>query len=441
MAYFHRLIAALVLALCSFSAFAENPVTQYRAAYISYGEWRSTNTAACADAVSFRNASAEWSTWVLNSASGTICNVKEYNRSTGALVYSSSNFNVLETRQWCDAAAAAPVGGVCPPPSVCTGLAGMYLPESTATANVGAISTSALTALVQSASLTFCDSTGCQASGKPTFGGVFGGNGSVTVSQPKYTGQPCDATAAPGSSAPQDAPKLCSAGTCPGSVNGVTNCYPCQTGISADSTTVTGTSSVSGGSATTSLTTSGEVTLCDGSRCTTTVSVSSSSSTGSTPTTRSEAQTTVQDQATFCQANPTSPFCKAANESTFGSAPCGSVPTCTGDAVQCATAREVFRAACALNPGVSTESALYDSSKSVNSAGVTSTAVAISSASFSEAAALGAGACISDKTITVWNKTVVIPLSTVCPSLGYLKTILLAISYIAAFGIVFRSAA
>jgi len=60
---------------------------------------------------------------------------------------------------------------------------------------------------------------------------------------------------------------------------------------------------------------------------------------------------------------------------------------------------------------------------------------------FSETAALGAGACISDKTVTVAGNTVVLPFSGICPSLGYLKAILLAVSYLTAFGVVFRSAA
>jgi hypothetical protein len=336
-------------------------------------------------------------------------------------------------------------GSACVADDVCQVVLGQALPERQATAKVGALSTAGITALVKAGNFSFCDGTGCQASGKAIAGGSFGGESFITVDKPVFTGVSCDKNAAPGTT-PQDAPQLCAAGSCPGTVNGVESCYPCTSGVTSSNSTSSssGTTTTPTGGTSTSTTTENKttITVCEGNQCTSTTTTTNNSGSGSgSPTATVSEDSKTESLSDFCKANPKADLCKSTVDSKFSGA-CGQAPSCSGDAILCAIAAESLKAACALNPPASAESGLYESEKS-KTGSVTGSlpgndTVQITSGSFSTEAVLGTGACITDRTITVMSKTIVLPFSVVCPWLDSLRALLLGVSWLAAFAIVFK---
>ncbi|MBS0483626.1 MAG: hypothetical protein JSS06_00165 [Proteobacteria bacterium] len=128
-------------------------------------------------------------------------------------------------------------------------------------------------------------------------------------------------------------------------------------------------------------------------------------------------------------------------KSGFGGA-CASGFTCEGDAVQCAIAREQHIRSCKMFDDPSPESQLYDQFKgktgnqtgdlpgndSINLAGRIDTSDALG----------GGGGCIQDLNVTVWNQSVTLPFSQICPYLAQLGNVLLAVSFLLALRIVTR---
>lgn len=230
----------------------------------------------------------------------------------------------------------------------------------------------------------------------------------------------------------------CAAGSYPGTVNGVQVCVPPSTSVEAPKTT-TATPPTSGASAPSipgapsGTTTEEKRTVCDGPTCTTTTTYKdgAGASTGS--------KTEAVAKSSYCAENPKAPGCDSLEASTFGGS-CAGGFTFKGDAIQGALAKEVYKQNCIIND-TSDESALYTTKKSIAEGDLTSTlpgnqTVSVGSGDFDASDAIGGAACITNKTVVVWGKTIVLPFSDVCPAMGYLKTILLAVSWLSAAGIV-----
>lgn len=233
----------------------------------------------------------------------------------------------------------------------------------------------------------------------------------------------------------------CPDGQYPGTVNGVQVCSPPSNTITSPTNT-TATPPTAGASApaipnapagTTSAT---EQTACADGTCTTTTQFKDASGNPLGSTTKDKPITS------FCQENPKAPGCKEVVEGTFGGS-CGAF-TCTGDAVQCALTKEVYKQNCLLNATTS-ESALYDTAKT-KTGDVTATlpgnsTVNIGSASFDTSDSIGGKACIGDVTGTVFGATVTLPFGTyVCPHAQNLRLILLALGFIIGYVVIARRA-
>lgn len=341
-------------------------------------------------------------------------------------------------------------GTGCETENLCAGFNGLVTPSTTNEARTSNMTTAGMSAAIGQ-TRNHCVA-GCVASG--TVQAAFRANTGETtliISDSKFNGSSCDITAAPGSgeggtSVAQAEPTLCSkSGKCPGQVNGLDVCVPCAaSGTSSSLNTVKlDTASPPAGSASGTPGTSGtttenktEKTVCEGSKCTTT-----SSSTKSNPdgTTSTAVVTADKPKSEFCKDNPRDKSCLDGGGSFGGS--CEGGFTCEGDAVQCATAQAVNKQNCIMNKP-SSESALYDieKAKTGNQTGNLpgNSTVSIGSGSFDSSDAIGGAACIADKSVVVAGKTIVIGFSVICPWLDNLKNILLAVSYLAAAGIVFR---
>lgn len=282
---------------------------------------------------------------------------------------------------------------------------------------------------------TVCTETGCQA----TMAGTLiraqdKTSGQWTTEGPAtYTATTC--AYSPTTDAQNDS---CPGGTS-GQVNGVTVCVPYDSTKnviqSIDTKVTTGTSTVTTGTGTSSVpttTTSTTTTTCSNGYCSTVndkaVSAGGTFSTDST--------STKGTQTEYCKDHPTDPQC-AATAGFSGS--CSAGFTCTGDAVQCSIAKATYQQKCALvDDKTGAEPQAYAAAAAASSAtGISSTTLAISSSSFDSSNALGvAGQCITDKSVTVWGKTMSLPFSQVCPSLSQIGSLLLGVSYLVALMIV-----
>jgi hypothetical protein len=142
----------------------------------------------------------------------------------------------------------------------------------------------------------------------------------------------------------------------------------------------------------------------------------------------------------FCAANPESPMCKKVADSSFSGA-CGSAPTCSGDAVMCAIAQATFDQDCLLNKSTP-ESDLYSTKKALTGSQVDSlpgnSTVTISSGSFSQADLIGGGSGLSNLNVSVWGKSVSLPLSDLNIWFSRLGSILVAVTFLLCARIVTR---
>jgi hypothetical protein len=106
-------------------------------------------------------------------------------------------------------------------------------------------------------------------------------------------------------------------------------------------------------------------------------------------------------------------------------------------------AEEQYKRNCQLFETASTESQLYGTEKvkTGNQTGQLpgNDTVNLSAASFDTSDALGGGSCITDKTFTIKGTTFTLKLSNVCPYLGQIGNLLVAIALLAALTIVFRT--
>jgi len=186
------------------------------------------------------------------------------------------------------------------------------------------------------------------------------GNGSSPPppSDPADPGSPPDPSSPPDPDPPpvQPPPDQCKVGQCPGSVNGTFVCVPCSNTTSNNTTnnnTTNNTTNPDGSPADptspsngtspngTTNSTKNETTKCVDGKCTTATTTTTTNPDGTTTVKTDKKEESKDD---FCTQKPKSPLCL---EGTFGGA-CAGGWSCTGDAVQCATAKAVNDQACAL---------------------------------------------------------------------------------------------
>ena len=243
---------------------------------------------------------------------------------------------------------------------------------------------------------------------------------------------------------PEPPPEQCKKGTCPGSINGITVCMPCQEtrspqpvpGAPPNSPSAPPDPTGNNAPPDTKNTTQ-SATNCKDGKCTTTTTKSTTDANGVT-TTNSHTKTESKDD--FCTSNPRSSMCI---DGAFGGA-CAGGFVCEGDAVQCAMAKEQHSRNCKMFDDFSSAEAQLYETESTKTGNVTddlpgNETVSIGPQDFDTSNAFGGGAiCIADKTITVMNQSITLPFSNVCPYLAILGNILMSVSFLLAARIVIR---
>lgn len=221
-----------------------------------------------------------------------------------------------------------------------------------------------------------------------------------------------------------------------GTVNGVTVCSPPSdqnTVESIKSTTSTNPVSAASAPGSGGSTTTQEATTCTGSKCSTTTTTTTTPVGGGAATVTVKTEDVPKDD--YCRDNPRAIMCLT---SSFGGA-CSGGFVCEGDAVQCATAREIHTRNCRMFDQDSPESLLYGTEKNKAGSQVANENVAISSANFDTSDAIGgSGSCITDKVVTVMGSPITIPFSGVCVHLAMLGNVLLTVSFLLAGRIFMR---
>lgn len=189
-----------------------------------------------------------------------------------------------------------------------------------------------------------------------------------------------------------------------------------------------------------------EKTTCQGNTCTTEKTTTSTPSGGGSSTVINSS-TVVQSKEDYCKSNANSAQCnssangeKDGKGGSFGGS-CEAGFACEGDALQCAIARDQHKRNCQMFDDKTSESQLYGSEVAKGSdrdvtkdlPGNTEVDVA---GKLSSEDVLGGGRCIGDLNVQVWRTSVSLPFGNICPSLGYLGWVLVAVCSLAAFRIV-----
>ena len=234
----------------------------------------------------------------------------------------------------------------------------------------------------------------------------------------------------------------CSAGQCPGTVNGASICVACSSTATPGSaqTVASGASGAAptlGPNAPAGATSSQDVTVCNSTGCVTTTNYYNPAGAA----VGSSSKTTGAETPGFCQQNPTLQICKS---SSYAGA-CGQ-STCSGDAVQCAIADEQAKRNCALwndapanHPGVVAANGQSTPAGHPGAPGVVS-AVSVSSAMDLSDAIGGGASCLADQTFAVGEgHSVVIAWSQACTALGYAGSAIQALSALVFVFIAFKS--
>lgn len=282
----------------------------------------------------------------------------------------------------------------------------------------------------------FCDS-GCEARGSMA---ASGGDGAIWITGPAlFTGKSCQTAQAetPSEPVPSKSDNVpgtrCALGQCPGYINGLWTCHKCSSTLSTStsSSSSTTTNRDTGGastSTTTTNTTTTSSTTCSGSTCTTTTTNETKNPDGTTSTTSSSSS---QPKDTFCTQNPKAAACLVG---AWGGS-CSAGFSCDGDAVQCAIARENHKRNCELfenetadsqqgkaiaNGQARPEGHPGNSPESINVSG-----------NINQTNPYG-GSCPPDINLSVYGKTVVIPLSNACDIFKWMGYIAVAFTMYAA---------
>lgn len=271
----------------------------------------------------------------------------------------------------------------------------------------------------------------------------------ITRYKGTYGGDKCLAATTPGGSATvpsgtETTKTTADKSVCPagqeGFINGVKTCVPFDTNTPTQ-TEKTDVKTDTGSDGTITQTKTVTKNDCAAGNCTVTtvVTVTVTPPGGGTPTTTTSAGTpTTGSKDGFCASNPKAKECSGGVGSSFGGS-CVQGFVCDGDAALCAVAKATNATNCLLDKD-SAESALYKATVAAGTGtGIASSTVGISSSSFDSSNALGVGgACITDLTVTVMSKTIVLPLASICTHLATLGTLLLGLSWLIAISIVGR---
>jgi hypothetical protein len=298
-----------------------------------------------------------------------------------------------------------------------------------------------------------CDG-GCVAEVEPDFGFVdfnyLRTSKTQWVEGPgKYTGLECnDQTIGDGLSATGTTPNgtatsigtkaqgdPCPVGQLAGTVNSTTVCFTPAADVPTVKKTDASTTTTNPDGSTTTVTNTTTTTCTGAGSCSSSVATVTSS----VPAAGGTATTTTTTKLSTCTTG--TPGCSGTETASGFLGSCSGGFTCTGDAVMCATARAASDMKCSFFDKTSTEQTVYDSIKGAGTAtGVVRSSVVVGSSSFDSSNALGvAGVCIPDLALTVTGRAFVLPMSQVCPYLGTLGTMMLAMAWLSAAFIVFRS--
>lgn len=267
-----------------------------------------------------------------------------------------------------------------------------------------------------------CNPTGCAATFAGTVirvknaEGVYVTEGAVT-----FNGSTCTYSAETGAS-----PDSCPGGSL-GTINGIATCVAYDPKLNTIESVKGSTNELIDG---TDITTTGKTTttVCNAVGACTTTTVTQTSVNGGAPTTTTE--TTEENRDDFCTKNPKDPQC--GNSSFTGS--CTGGFACTGDAIQCAAARQIHELNCSLNKETS-QSALFNAERTNDTSplSINASSKSISQADFSSSNSLGVASCIPNLSVTVMGNVIDLPFSDICDELAYLRLVLLACSWFIAY--------
>lgn len=252
---------------------------------------------------------------------------------------------------------------------------------------------------------------------------------------------PSDHDGSTGDKAPDQLPK----GQCPGTVNGASVVVPCGT----SDTGRTQTKSNSDGTSTETQ----KTTSCDASGCVTTTTTTNKDSSGNVTGTSTNVSYGADTQdpnrpggsgrsGSGGSGTCTGTDCGSGGESEWAGT-CEAGFTCSGDAVQCAMARDQFTRHCTAFEGENAATAAY---AAASAAGVhpsdhpytTGTTSAVDFATgLDQSDALGAGACPAPQTIAFGSFSYTVSFTNLCTPLGWLGNVLVALSLLSSVFIVF----
>lgn len=267
-----------------------------------------------------------------------------------------------------------------------------------------------------------CNATGCLTNFAATVIRVKNAQGVyVTEGAATFTGATCTYSSSTGSDTD----------TCPGgsqgTINGIATCVPYDPSLNTIESVKDSTNTVVDGTGQT-VTGKTTTTVCSSAGSCTTTTTTTTTINGGPPTTKTE--TTEEKRDDFCTKNPRDPQCT--NSAFAGS--CTGGFTCTGDAIQCAVAKQTHELNCTLNKD-SPQKTLFEQERSATAglADIPGRTETVSSASFQSNNSLGASSCIADLAITVMGQSIALPFSDICDELAYLRLVLLACSWFIAY--------
>lgn len=226
-------------------------------------------------------------------------------------------------------------------------------------------------------------------------------------------------------------------GTCPGTVNGVAVNVPCSNTTTKGTTT----SESNDGEGNTTVKSESKSTVCNEAGSCTTTTTTTTTVNGGTPKTTTNS--TTQGKGEFCAANRGAKECGNGDGSSFGGN-CQASFVCTGDAVQCATAKAVNDSLCKFKDVFE-----MDESTSALVGKVLAGTWEKNPKDEPRTEPLGtfdqtnplSGACPGDVAISIASATVVIPLARFCPQLQMMGNLLVAFTLLGATVFVFRGTA
>lgn len=470
MAYFYRLIFCCfigVLAWLPVSSFADSynalpdlHVSSYngndpKAALDKYCSLYAPTATATAITVSPAGRTAD-ATFITNCSNGQP-NVQLYGAAVCLYGGLSNGLGVCVNAPACSSGQTRSASGQCTCPinssgATCSCNAGFILSGSScvsvlqATCNVLAGQTAYVTANgTLTPGQTVCGKDGCNVSmsstvisyvSKVTGFRVSEGDAQITSTPCTYTDAAAATPLNAASAATVATPSTCKGGSV-GAVNGIQTCIPYDPKLNTIETksTSSSTSATAGpaGAASSAVSaTSG--TTCTGGSCVTSTTTTTTPGDGTAPTTKTDTKTDTKDQ--FCQDHPADPLCKKSDSSFNGS--CGSPPVCSGDAVMCAVAAATFKSTCIMTTNdvldLTTAENEFEAAKlktgdqTKDMAGNIS--INLSSSSFDQTELLGSASGMTDLTVAVMGKSIVLPFSTVNPYLDNLGRILQAVTFL-----------